>query len=133
MRFDPYLYFDGACREAFEFYQRATGGTLTTMMTYGESPMAAAVGAATADKIIHATLMIDGSALLGSDAMPGRYRPPQGFAVTMQADTPEAAERIFAGLSDGAEIVMPLQETFWTRRFGQLTDRFGIGWMLNCD
>lgn len=133
MRFDPYLYFDGNCREAFEFYSRATGGTISTMMTYGESPAAEMGGAAMADKIIHATLAIDGSELLGSDAMPGYYRPPQGFSVTLQIDTPERTDEIFAALSDGGKVTMPLQQTFWTRRFGQLTDRFGIGWMLNCD
>jgi PhnB protein len=132
MRFDPYLYFDGNCREAFEFYQRATGGTFATMKTYRESPAAQFGGEAMADKIFHATLEIDGNALLGTDAMPGHYRPPQGFAVALQADTPEMAERVFAALSDGAEIIMPLQETFWTRRYGQLIDRFGISWMLNC-
>jgi PhnB protein len=132
MRFDPYLTFDGNCREAFAFYQCAIGGTITTMMTYGESPAPDVAGPGMADRILHATLDIGGSELLGYDAPTDAFKPPQGFRITLQADTVQEAERIFAGLGAGGTIVIPLAAAFWTKAYGEIIDRFGIHWMVNC-
>ncbi len=132
MRFDPYLIFDGNCREAFDFYHEAIGGTITTMMTYGESPAPDVGGPGMADKILHATLDLGQSELLGYDAPPGRYKPPQGFRITLQLDTTAQAERIFAALSEGGTVSVPLGKAFWTQAYGELIDRFGIHWMVNC-
>jgi PhnB protein len=132
MKLQPYLHFAGDCREAFSFYQEVLGGDLRTMVTYADGPPGLA-GPEWADKILHATLLIDEQELLGSDAEPERYQPPAGFDVTIaQVDVGEG-KRIFAALAEGGAVTMPLQETFWTKGFGMLTDRFGIRWMINCD
>ena len=132
MRLQPYLHFDGDCREAFTFYREVLGGDLGTMMTYGEGPPGLA-GPEWRDKILHATLAIGEQELLGSDAAPGGYRPPAGFDVTIAGVDVDEGKRIFAALARGGAVTMPMQETFWTAGFGMLTDRFGIRWMINCD
>jgi PhnB protein len=82
---------------------------------------------------MHARLDLpDGGQLLGSDAPGGLYQKPQGISVSLEIGMPEEAERIFAALGEGGNITMPIQETFWAHRFGMLTDRFGIPWMIDC-
>lgn len=132
MRLQPYLHFDGDCREAFTFYQEVLGGELRAMLTYGDGPPELA-GPAWRDKILHATLVIGEQELLGSDAVAGRYQPPAGFDVTIAGVDAAEGKRIFAALAQGGAVTMPMQETFWTAGFGMLTDRFGIRWMINCD
>jgi PhnB protein len=132
MKLQPYLHFNGDCREAFTFYREILGGDTATMMTYGEGPPELA-GPEWRDKILHATLLIGEQELLGSDAAPGRYQPPAGFDVTIAGVDVEEGKRIFAALAEGGAVTMPIQETFWTKGFGMLTDRFGIRWMINCD
>ncbi|MEA3030167.1 MAG: PhnB protein [Sphingomonadales bacterium] len=132
MKLQPYLHFDGDCREAFAFYREVLGGDLATMLTYRDGP-AGLAGPEWAEKILHATLLIGGQELLGSDAMPGSYQPPAGFDVTIAEVGVEEGKRIFAALGEGGTATMPMQETFWTAGFGMLTDRFGIRWMINCD
>jgi PhnB protein len=85
------------------------------------------------DLVVHARFAAGDNLIMGSDASGGRYNKPQGYAVNIGVDTPEEAERIFAALSDGGNIGMPIQETFWARRFGMVTDRFGTHWMVNCE
>ena len=75
----------------------------------------------------------DGLVLMGSDCPPEVYEKPQGTIINVQADTPERAEEIFAALSEGGDIRMPMEETFWAKRFGMCSDRFGVPWMVNCD
>ena len=128
----PYLSFDGRCAEAFRFYERLLGGRIGMMMRWSESPIADQVAPEWGERIIHATLELDGALLLASDAPPSHYGKPQGFSVSIQTDDLDKAERIFAGLAEGGEIQMPLAETFWAKRFGMVTDRFGIPWMVNC-
>ena len=131
MRFDPYLIFDGNCREAFDFYHRAIGGTITTMMTYGESPEPNLRGIGMDDRILHATLDLGGSELLGYDIRPDAYRPTQGFRITLQVASLEEGQRVFAPLAEGGTIKIPLAATFWSKAYGELTDCFGISWMIN--
>jgi PhnB protein len=85
------------------------------------------------DKVMHVSLEAKGATLMGSDAPPDRFKPAQGFAVSVNVDTADEAERIFAALSEGATVGMPIQETFWATRFGMLVDRFGTPWMVNCE
>jgi PhnB protein len=102
-------------------------------MTFGESPMAAQFPADQKDKIIHLSFAIGDQIIAGADAPTGRWQKPQGFTVTLDIDDAAEADRVFAALSDKAEQVhMPIQETFWAKRFGMLTDRFGTPWMINC-
>ncbi len=85
------------------------------------------------DKIIHARCAIADTILMGSDAPPGRYQAPQGFNVSLEFTDIAEAERIFQALADGGTVTMPVQQTFWAARFGMLTDKFGVPWMVNCE
>ena len=85
------------------------------------------------DKIIHISMQIGNTTLMGSDAPPSHYVKPQGMSVSVAVKTPDAADRVFAGLAEGGSITMPIAQTFWSPRFGMCTDRFGIPWMVNCE
>ena len=103
------------------------------LMTYGEAPGAANAPAAMREQVIHARLELgEQQSLLGCDTPPERYCAPQGFNVMAAVEEPDQAERIFEALADQGSVTMPMQETFWARRFGMCTDRFGIPWMVNC-
>jgi PhnB protein len=132
MQLNPNLTFNGQCEEAFKFYQQCLGGDIQTMMTWGDSPMADHVPSEWRDRIIHTTLIVGETTLMGGDAPPDRYEEPRGFSVTININDPVEAERIFHALSEDGAVTMPLQETFWAARFGMVVDRFGIPWMVNC-
>ena len=133
MKLNPYLNFNGNCEEAFQFYSKVLGGKDLHVMKFRDTPMATQVPENEKDMVAHARFMAGDTTLMGSDAAGGRYNKPQGYAVNINVDTPEEAERIFAGLSEGGDIGMPIQETFWAQRFGMVTDRFGTHWMVNCE
>lgn len=84
-------------------------------------------------KILHARLKVGDTTLLASDAPPGSYQKPAGFRVSVQTGTPEEADQAFNALADGGTVQMPIAETFFSKRFGMVTDRFGIPWMVNCE
>lgn len=132
MQLNPYLAFDGTCAEAFRFYEKALGGTIVMMMTHGESPMAEQTPPGSRDRIMHAQIRVGDDILMGSDAPTGQHQAMSGFYVSLIPNTPEEAERVFAALSAGGDVRMPLQQTFWSPRFGMLADRFGTPWMVNC-
>jgi PhnB protein len=136
MDIEPYLTFDGNCEEALEFYSKCLGGKLTIMMRYAGSPMdTPELPAQWKNKVMHATLEADGKHLMASDNMPGR--PFKGYSgITVSVNIPKDAARgkqVFDALAQGGRIEMPFQKTFWGARFGMLTDRFGVPWMVNCD
>jgi PhnB protein len=134
MKSTPYLNFDGKCAEAFRFYGEALKAGEPRLMTFAESGMGDGMSPAEQQMIMHARLDLGGGAeLYGSDAPGGRYRAPQGFSVSLEIETPEEADRVFAALGQGGHVEMPIQETFWARRFGMLTDRYGIPWMIDCE
>ncbi|WP_341920944.1 VOC family protein [Hydrocarboniphaga effusa] len=133
MKLNTYLSFDGNCREAFEFYAQALGAKITAMMSFGETPASEYVSEASRSKIMHACLDVDGHNIMGTDGTPEHpHVPVQGAHVVADVATPAEAERVFAALSPGAQIQMPLAETFWAQRYGQLVDRYGVAWMVNC-
>ena len=144
MRVNPYLSFNGNCREAFEFYAALFGGRIMAMMTWADMPADARpeqpaegcaapdMGAAMKDKIMHACMDIGGTLLMAGDAPQGMYQKPVGTNITMNIDDPAEADRVFAALTEGGSITMPIGETFWADRFGMVTDRFGTPWMINC-
>lgn len=134
MQLNTYLTFDGRCEEAFTFYAACLGGTIESLFRHGETPAAEHVPAEWQQKVMHATLNLPGGVLMGSDAPPGTVTSaPAGFALSLHPKDPGEAEQIFAALSEGGTVQMPIQETFWSVRFGMLTDRFGIPWMINCE
>ena len=132
MQLNTHLNFNGQCEEAFQFYQQSLGGSIATMVRHEGTPAAEHVPAEWRQKIMHAELKLDGQILMGADAPPNRYQPPQGFAVTIQTQQPAEADRVFRTLAENGQVQMPIQETFWAARFGMLVDRFGIPWMVNC-
>lgn len=129
-----YLAFDGNCREALDFYASALKGTVGELHTFGGSPMESDIPQEWHDKIMHGTLQFAGNTLMASDRPPGHGEPGfRGISLTVGVPDVAEAERTFAALSSGATITMPLQKTFWATRFGMLTDKFGVDWMVNCD
>ncbi len=130
---NTYLIFNGQCEEAFALYAKVLGGKVEAMMTHEGTPAAEQVPPEWRKKILHARMNLGDSLLMASDAPPGRYEKPQGFSVNITAKTPADAERIYAALSQGGKVTMPLAETFWALKFGMFFDRFGTPWMVNCE
>jgi PhnB protein len=133
MQVNPYLTFNGNCEEAFETYQGILGGDIVAMIPHEGTPAEGHVPAQWLKKILHARLVGNGMVLMGSDAPPERYQPMQGFSVNLSFKSPEEAERVFNALADKGTVRMALSETFWAKKFGMLTDKFGTPWMINCE
>ena len=133
MEIKPYLFFDGQCEAAFNFYAKCLGGNITFSMKYGDSPGCETLTPEARDRIMHATLTIGDKLLMASDCPVGRYEKPQGFSISLDYDTTEEAERVFGELSEEGQIHMPMGATFWAIRFGMVTDRFGTPWMVGCN
>lgn len=132
MQVNPYLSFAGNCEEAFQFYETALDGKITFIMRNRDAPGEAAP-AGWEDKILHVSFSFAGGTLMGSDTPPAHYVPPAGTWVSISLNDAGRAEAIFASLSAGGSIMMPIQKTFWAARFGMVTDRFGTPWMINCE
>ena len=131
MKLNPYLAFDGRCREAFEFYEKALGGTIAFIQTMGESPMAANTPPEAHSRVMHVTLHVGDQVLQGADAPPGNFTKPAGFCVAVHYDEPADGERVFNALATGGKVQMPFQATFWAKGFGMLIDQFGTPWLVN--
>jgi PhnB protein len=129
----PYLFFDGRCEEALAFYQRALGAELTMMMRFKEapdSPPPGMVPAGSENKIMHAALRIGDTTVMASDGRCLGKPNFEGFALSITAANEAQADRTFAALADGGQVQMPLGKTFFSPRFGMVTDRFGVSWMV---
>jgi PhnB protein len=132
MNINNYLYFNGDCETAFKFYEKNLGGKINFMMPHQGSPAENSVPAEWRSKILHAHMTLGEGTLMASDAPPNHYAKPQGFSINIAVEDPAEAERIFKAMSEGGSVTMPIAETFWAIRFGMLTDKFGIPWMVNC-
>ncbi len=127
----PYIAFRGHCREAIEFYKTALGAEELFSQTYGESPMA---DMGKADGIMHATIKVGDSHVMMCDDFPSENFTPGGnISLAIGLNDVDKAREYFDNLSDGGNVTMPLDKTFWADAFGMLTDKFGINWMVNCD
>lgn len=133
MQISPYLVFSGDCEAAFKFYAQCLAGKITAMMTFAGTPMEAHAAPEWRAKILHASLSVGEAVLMGSDAPPDRFERPQGFSVSLALKDVAEAEQKFHALAEGGSVRMPIQQTFWAKRFGMLVDKFGIPWMINCD
>jgi len=131
MQLNPYLTFNGQCEAAFKFYERCLGGKIDALIPHAGTPAEQHVPPEWRSKIMHAHLTADGAVLMGSDD--SSYEQPKGISVSLHVKKPEDAERIFAALAENATVRLPLQQTFWSPRFGMLVDQFGIPWMINCE
>jgi len=124
--------FDGQCEAAFKFYERCLDGQITYMLTWGDSPMAKDVPPEWGGKINHASLLIDGIVLQGSDSAPGAFEPVQNICIMLHPSIDDA-ERVFQRLAEGGTVRFPFQKTFWAAGFGMVRDRFGIPWGINAE
>jgi PhnB protein len=133
MKFVPYLSFDGCCREAFEFYAKVLDGRIAAMLTNGETPAGEHVSEEWRDKIINAHLIAGNQELMGADTPPEMGDGAKGgFSISIQIDDEKSAERIFHAFADGGMVTMPFEPTFWAKKFGMVTDKYGTPWMINC-
>jgi PhnB protein len=128
MKLAIYLNYPGNCREAFRFYEQHLGGRITMLMTHGEGPNAANIPAEQRDGVLHARLDLGQTVVMGADIP--NSEPMRSAYLTLTTDTPEEAERVYALLSDGGQIFMKMEKTFFANRFAMLRDRFGTSWML---
>lgn len=128
-----YLAFDGHCAEAMRFYETALGGRLEVLMSGAESPMAEQMPKEFADRILHARLALPGGGLLFAGDAPANepFEGIKGVSITVDYETTAEAEKVFAALSSGGRVTMPMQPSFWARRWGMLVDRFGTPWIVN--
>ncbi len=130
MLVQSYLFFDGRCEEALDFYKSALGAEVTMLMRHKDSPEPAGMPAGDGNKIMHAAFRIGDTLIMASDGHCAGNPVFQGFALSIAADGEADANRIFAALSDGGNTVMPLSKTFFSPCFGMVTDRFGVTWMI---
>lgn len=131
MRVEPYLSLDGRCEDAIEFYKKSLGAQVEMIMRFKDSPDPGMFTPGMEEKIMHASFKIGETTIMASD---GRCNPDtelKGFNLAIQADSIDEAERLFAALSDGGTVTMPIEETFWSPRFGMVTDKFGVHWMVD--
>jgi PhnB protein len=130
MLVQPYLFFDGRCEEAVEFYRRALGAELVMMMRFRDGPEPAMVTPGAADKIMHAALRIGETMVLASDGRCLGEPQFRGFALSLTVADEAEADRLFAALGEGGQVQMALEKTFFSPRFGMVADRFGVSWMV---
>ena len=130
MKLDVYLNYGGNCEQAFRFYEQHLGGTITMMMRHGEQPNAGNVPANWRNAVLHARIEFGKTVLMGADIPPDRFQPMRSAYLTLTADSAEQAELLYALLTDGGQIFMKMEETFFASRFAMLRDKFGTSWML---
>ncbi len=140
MNLNIYLHFNGDCREAFDFYRSVFGGEFDIVQTFADMPSEAAgdmaIPEAELGNVMHVALPIGDSVLMGSDS-PSFFGPPPvvggNFSASVDADSREAADALFAALSEGGKVDMAMADMFWGAYFGSCRDKFGIGWQISCD
>jgi PhnB protein len=132
MHIQPYLFFEGHCDEAIAFYQKAVGAEVQMLMRFSEAPPEAQQGAApdSGDKVMHAALKIGGPVVMMSDGRCAGSPAFGGFSLSLAVADQAKAQRAYAALAEGGQILMPLAKTFFSPQFGMLTDRFGVMWMV---
>ena len=133
MQAQPYLFFEGRCEEAVEFYRRALGAEVTTLMRIKDSPEPHPPGMVppgSDNKVMHMAFRVGDTTLMASDGRCSGKPNFQGFSLSLDAADDAQAERLFTALADGGQVQMPLGKTFFSSRFGMVADRFGVSWMV---
>jgi len=131
MRLEPYLFFNGRTEEALAFYQKALGAQTLSVLQFKDSPEGVKATPEWLDKVMHATFRIGSSLIMASDGVNATPQVFSGFSISIAADDVESGQKMFAALSEGGDIRMAWQRTFWTSGFGMVSDRFGIPWMVS--
>lgn len=133
MNVQPYIYFNGRCEEAFEFYRKTLGAESIMMMRFKESPIPAQAGMlppGSEEKIMHMSFRIGETTVLASDGRCAGEKSFQNFGLALQVKDAGEAERRFKALEDGGQVVMPLGATFFSPMFGMVADKFGVAWLV---
>jgi PhnB protein len=133
MQVQPYLFFNGRCEEAMEFYRRVLGAEVTSLSRFKDSPQPHSPGMVppgAENKVMHASFRVGGATVLASDGRCEGQPTFQGFALSLTAANEAEAEQRFAALGEGGQMQMPLTKTFFSPRFGMVADRFGVSWMI---
>ena len=130
MRIEPYLFFNGRCEEAVEFYKKALGAEVLMLMRFKESPEPMPGQAPPGDKVMHASFRVGDTTVMASDGNCTGRPSFQGFSLSLTAADEAAAKRLFASLGEGGQVQMPLAKTFFSPAFGMVADRFGVSWMV---
>jgi len=133
MKFEPAFKFNGDCAEAMFFYAGLFGGSEERAVTYGQSPEALDLPYGYEGKILHASLRVGDLRIMASDALPGRYVPGTVTTIVISTSSFEEGRRIFDSLADRGQVLFPFQKMFWSEGYGQVTDRFGVPWMVMCE
>ena len=128
----PYLFFGGRCEEALNFYRTAIGAEVEMLIRYKESPEPPpGLPDCFEEKVMHASVRIGETTVMASDGMCEGEPNFDGFSLSITVPDEAEADRVFAALAEGGKVTMPLAKTFWSPKFGMLTDRFGLGWMVS--
>jgi len=130
----PYLFFNGSCEQAVEFYRKSIGAEVEMMMRYKESPEPPPPGMVPPgfeNKIMHTSFRVGETTLMASDGCSAEKANFQGFSLSLAVANEAEADRVFGALADGGQVRMPLTKTFWSSCFGMVEDRFGVGWMIS--
>jgi PhnB protein len=130
MQVAPYLFFDGRCEEALNFYRKSVGAEVQMMMRFKESPEPPMVPPGNGDKVMHASFRVGDTNILASDGNCGGKPKMEGFALSLTVRDAAEAQRVFAALGEGGKVQMPLTKTFFSDSFGMVADRFGVSWMV---
>ena len=135
MQLEPYLFFKGNCEDALNFYKAVFGGEIVGLSRWSEMPKDAGgpeVTPDTANRVMHASFRSPGISFMASDATPGKTYGEGAISLSLGTNDVAEAERVFNGLAEGGIVEMPMADMFWGAKFGMLTDKFGIDWMINC-
>ena len=130
MQAQPYLFLDGRCEEAIEFYKKTLGVRVEMLMRFKESPDQTMCAPGNENKVMHSCLRIGETAVMASDGRNTGNPEFKGFALSLNAKDEAEADRLFSALGAGGQVTMPMTKTFFSPRFGMLADKFGVGWMI---
>jgi PhnB protein len=130
MQVQPYLFFEGRCDEAIEFYKKALGAKVDMLMRFKDAPDQSMVTPQSKEKVMHAAVRVGDAQILMSDGRCQDGAKFEGFSLAVSAPNAAEAERMFNALADGGQVRMPMAETFFSPRFGMVADKFGVGWMV---
>lgn len=131
LKLDIYLNFKGNCKEAFQFYEKHIGGKITVMQTFNQSPGHTNIPEGWETKILHARIEIGNSVVMGADIPSAE--PMRSAYITLRSKSFEEIEKIYKIFTDGGQIFMKMEQTFFAKRFAMLRDKFGTSWMLLCE
>jgi PhnB protein len=134
MQIQPYLFFNGRCEEAVQFYQKALGAKVEMLMRYKDSPEPPPPGMVppgSENKVMHASLRVRDAVIMASDGDCNGKPKFEGISLSLSVTDANEADKLFNALAEGGQVQMPMGKTFWSPRFGMVADRFGVGWMIN--